>query len=105
MSTPTSQSAPRFFASSEGAPAVLGLEPADGGLIGVEGQGRTRGCGQVGIATQGRAGELGVVGDDHQRLEVDHVERVVGQQSVEGFCVAALIIVPKQYGEEAVDVL
>jgi len=50
---------------SKGTPAMLGFDPADGGLVGVKRQGQSGGGGQVVRGTEGCAGEFGVVGDDH----------------------------------------
>ena len=58
---------------------MLRFESTDGRLIGIEGQGRLGGSGQVVLATEGRTGEFGVVGGHHQRFEIDHVERVIGE--------------------------
>ena len=48
--------------------------------------------------------QLEIIGHDHQNFEINHVERVVGQESVEGFRVAALVVVPEQDREKTVDV-
>ena len=56
------------------------------------------------LGSEGRAGEFGVVSDDHKRLEIDHVECVICEQCVERPGIAALVVVSEQDGEEAVDI-